>query len=288
MSKVLYGGLFAAVFLALALAPSCKGGKKRTADEEVFWGEEAEAACGCTAESCGCGEGCGCEACGCTVCGPETEPACGCTPEACACGEGCGCGGACGCGEACGAEAEPEAAKTPCGCEAGCGAEPCAACGGCGCEGGEACGCGGDEACGCGGCGCGDVEMISDADARHAMRLYRRYLIWGKANATRRFKSKPHKLMITNYVNKIGQDSWKKGSGGYPAGSSVAKEGWKDDQRAMVFFMEKRAAGFDADNGDWWYATVDGKGKILNAGKVQSCIDCHANASNDYVFGTPK
>ena len=54
------------------------------------------------------------------------------------------------------------------------------------------------------------------------------------------------------------------------------------------FFMEKRAAGYDSGNGDWWYATVDGKGKILNAGKVQSCIECHANADNDYVFGTPK
>ena len=288
MSKVFYGGLFAAVVMALALAPGCKGGKKK-ADEDVTW----EAGCGCTAEACACGEeACGCAgSCGCgEACGAEAEaePACGCTAEACACGEGCGCDAGCGCGETCGAEAEePEAAKTACGCEAGCGAEPCAACGGCGCKGGEACGCGGEEACGCGGCGCGDAAMISDADARHAMRLYRRYLIWGKANA-KRFKSKPHKLMITNYVNKIGQDSWKKGSGGYPAGSSVAKEGWKDDQRAMVFFMEKRAAGFDADNGDWWYATIDGKGKIVNAGKVQSCIDCHVNASNDYVFGNPK
>ncbi|MHC4972607.1 MAG: cytochrome P460 family protein [Planctomycetota bacterium] len=266
MSKVLCGGLFAAVFLALALTPSCKGGKKRTADEEVFWGEEAEAACGCTAESCGCGEACGCEACGCTVCGPEAEAEA--EPEA---------------EPEAKPEPEPEAAEAACACTA----EPCAACGGCGCEGGEGCACGGTDGCGCGGCGCGDAAAISDADARHAMRLYRRYLIWGKANA-KRFKSKPHKLMVTNYVNKIGQDAWKKGSGGYPAGSSIAKEGWKDDQRAMVFFMEKRAAGYDSGNGDWWYATVDGKGKILNAGKVQSCIECHANADNDYVFGTPK
>ncbi len=195
---------------------------------------------------------------------------CGCSAEA-ACGAGCGCG--CNaCGEGC---------TTSCGCGGGC------ACGG-GC--GDACGCGCGDACsgGCGGgCGCGGATTVTDADARHAMRRFREYLTWTKANA-KRFKSKPHNnLMISNYVNNLARDSWTR-KRAFPVGAVIAKEGHKGDRRSMIFLMEKRGAGYDAENGNWWYATLTTSGKVMNAGRVASCISCHDNADNDYVYGNPK
>ena len=204
-------------------------------------------------------------------------------------GDGCGCAAEASCGEGCaaGCNACGEGCTASCGCGCGCG-------GGCGC----ACACGdgcGDacsgacsEACS-GGCGCGsgNAMEVSDADARHAMRRFREYRTWAKANAVQ-FKSKPHKgMMIWNYVNNLARDSWQNNRP-YPNGAAIAKEGHKKGARSMIFLMEKRGEGYDTANGDWWYATVAANGKVMNAGKVSSCINCHENADNDHVFGTPK
>ncbi len=154
---------------------------------------------------------------------------------------------------------------------------------GCGC--GKSCGCG--DGCGCGGCGgCGCGGGTTDAsDAKHATNLMNQYLKWTKTNKTQ-FRSKAHKAMITNWVNATGAKTFRSGKGTFPAGSVIAKEGWKKGKLALVFFMEKRA-GYDKDNANWWYGTVSVGGKVMNSGKVASCAGCHAGADNDYVFGNP-
>ncbi len=56
----------------------------------------------------------------------------------------------------------------------------------------------------------------------------------------------------------------------------------------MVCFIEKRKSCYDKENGDWWYATINAKGTVVNAGKVANCINCHTSAENDYVYGPKK
>ena len=171
----------------------------------------------------------------------------GCGCSACGCDDGCGCGESSGCGDGCGK--------------------------GCGCV----------DGCGCDGCGCGGTTDASDA--KHAANLMKQYRKWTKTNE-KQFRSKPHKAMITNWVNATGAKTFRSGKGTFPAGSVIAKEGWKKGKLALVFFMEKRA-GYDKDNANWWYGTVSVSGKVMNSGKVASCASCHAGADNDYVFGNP-
>ena len=136
-----------------------------------------------------------------------------------------------------------------------------------------------------GSCGCSDGCGSGESDADHAKTLMRQYSNWTKTNA-KRFRSKPHKAMITNWVNGIGAKTFRSGKGNYPVGSMIAKEGWKKGKRSIVFFMEKRA-GYDSSNGDWWYATVTASGVVKNSGLVKGCAGCHSGADNDFVFGNP-
>ena len=157
-----------------------------------------------------------------------------------------------------------------------------------GCGAGCACGGGCGDACGCGcACACGDGCGEGESDTEHASRLMKAYKGYTKTNATA-FKSKAHKAMVHNWVNQAGLEAFQSGKGNYPVGSVIAKEGWKKNKLATVFLMEKRAKGYDADGGDWWYGTVTAKGKVKNAGKVSSCAGCHVDAGNDYVYGNPK
>jgi hypothetical protein len=185
-----------------------------------------------------------------------------------ACSACAGCAGCAGC--------------AACGGEEACGA--CGACAACGEGCGKACGCG--EAGGCGGCG---VEpKVASADAKHAAMLMKQYRKWSKMNAEA-FLSKQHaRHRVYDYANAAASRPFRDGSGTYKPGAVVVKEGWKQGKRSMVWFMEKRGAGYDKEHGDWWYATVTGAGKVVNAGKVESCIGCHEGADHDYVFGVPK
>jgi len=172
----------------------------------------------------------------------------------------------------------------------GCGCSACSTgCGGCGgCGGCSGCGgCADKAGCsGCGGCGGCGGDAAGTSDAKHAMMLVKQHTKWTKTNS-KQFRSKPHKAMITNWVNAIGAKTFRSGKGTFPAGSVIAKEGWKKGKLAMVFLMEKRGAGYDQSNSNWWYATVTAGGKVMNSGRVKGCVGCHSGADNDYVFGNP-
>lgn len=68
----------------------------------------------------------------------------------------------------------------------------------------------------------------------------------------------------------------------------------KPSETSFITTMEKMAAGYDPDFGDWRYVWADGTtGQVLQEGNSsnpilrKSCIDCHANmAERDYIFAT--
>jgi hypothetical protein len=95
------------------------------------------------------------------------------------------------------------------------------------------------------------------------------------------------------YVNEVGADAYLLGTP-IPVGTIIVKESWEGrDGRASsvpgpIFVMEKRAAGYDADHEDWWYAihwaepTPAQRAKLGGpiywrgkSPKVAYCYDCH-------------
>jgi len=195
---------------------------------------------------------------------------------------------------------DTETACSACGCGAGCAAEACA--GGCSaCGGEEACGgcsacggceaCGGCSACGCGGCGGGGGGEIDAKDAKQALTLFKIYSksrSWTKT-AEEPWLSKQHmRHYVVNFVNGIGKDTYMSGQGTFPVNAAVAKHGTKDGEHKVTWLMQKRKAGYDSENGDWWYAMVSADGMVMAAGRNMACANCHSGADNDYVFGNPK
>ena len=71
----------------------------------------------------------------------------------------------------------------------------------------------------------------------------------------------------------------------FPVGSVIVKEKLADDGKVSgVGGMVKRAAGFDAANGDWEYFYY-ARPSEFSTGRIRSCIDCHRAAkTNDYVY----
>ncbi len=168
----------------------------------------------------------------------------------------------------------------------GCGA--CTACSGCGgCKGCGACsGCGACEGCGgCGGCGPGDPG--NEADRAMAKKLFGEYGRWRRVN-NELFKSRGHNnMMVTDYVNALADPVFTRGSGNHAPGAALAKVGMKGGKVKKIWIMRKQSAGYDSGNGDWLYAQFTASGKLESAGPMDSCVNCHDDAKNDYVFGYP-
>ncbi len=101
--------------------------------------------------------------------------------------------------------------------------------------------------------------------------------------------------MVDTYVNGVGLEAFQKGED-MPVGSIVVKtsKDSADGSEGPLFVMEKRAAGFNKDHGDWWFAihwaNPPEKWKQRLGGpiywrtpskKAMYCADCHDN----YVTG---
>lgn len=103
--------------------------------------------------------------------------------------------------------------------------------------------------------------------------------------------SSPHKTVkiwySSNLKDLVGKDTFTA-----PEGSVSIKEfdmegdGKVDGLAVMI----KKAPGYDAANGDWYYDMRSPDGKVMAdppAGKIAMCIGCHAGfKSKDYLGGT--
>lgn len=86
------------------------------------------------------------------------------------------------------------------------------------------------------------------------------YLTWTRVNREP-FVSPTHGgRHVDVYVNEVGRAAYLDDEAEIPVGTVVVKASWEvaDGERTEVpgpiFVMEKRAPGFDAEHGDWWYA----------------------------------
>jgi hypothetical protein len=72
----------------------------------------------------------------------------------------------------------------------------------------------------------------------------------------------------------------------------IVKENFTEDEKlAAVTIMYRMKKGYDPDHGDWYWAKYLPDGKVAEAdgmkiaGRVKSCIECHASAKgDDYIF----
>ena len=113
-----------------------------------------------------------------------------------------------------------------------------------------------------------------------------------KVNRTR-FVSRGHlqdRFLVDIFVNTLGRDAYLAASGDVPVGTVLVKEhfersnGGGGERPSGLFVMSKRDAGYDAANGDWRWTVIGARGEILKDGKIESCIQCHADAPHDRIF----
>jgi hypothetical protein len=102
----------------------------------------------------------------------------------------------------------------------------------------------------------------------------------------------PHAALVKNYVNKLAADDPKK----LPYSSVLLTENYADDGKTVQSITAMlRVQGTDPQHFDWYWLqyqpdgsisrTSPADGKKAIAGKVASCIDCHAKSKGgDFVF----
>jgi Cytochrome P460 len=102
----------------------------------------------------------------------------------------------------------------------------------------------------------------------------------------------PHGKFVKTYVNKLVADSPK----ALPLGAILVAESYGEDQMMLKNVMVMyRVKGADPQHFDWYWLTYQPDGSIARtsvqegnkpiAGKVASCIECHAKAKGtDFVF----
>jgi hypothetical protein len=79
------------------------------------------------------------------------------------------------------------------------------------------------------------------------------------------------------------------GTGEAPDGAVAVKDAFADEAGANIAditVMQKRA-GYDPDNGDWFYAQYAPDGTPMASGAVAMCVGCHASAPTDYIYSDP-
>lgn len=269
----------------------------------------------CAAQSCNpCG---GCNPCGaCNPCAgggsmsaklacavPRVAAAWGCNPCA---AKGCNPCGGCNPCNPCGAmrQCNPCAAKqcNPCAAK---GCNPCAASNPCAAQGCNPCG-------GCNPCAGGTGAEITDAEAIAAYECAKESLrstygeygdyVDGASYNTTPYVSGTHGM---RYVNNYGNDAASaygrfEDAGTLPAGAMLAKDSFSVGADGSVslgplFLMEKMAAGFAADQGDWKYTMVLPGGNVFgvtggqNSAGVNFCAECHGFvAEQDHLYFLPE
>lgn len=98
----------------------------------------------------------------------------------------------------------------------------------------------------------------------------------------------PHSTVSRTYANEVAA----KDPVNLPSGSILVREDYDDKRKRQSVSVLYRVKDYDKEHSNWYYlrftetgSVVKGKDNKALAGKVTSCIDCHAKAGGkDYVF----
>ncbi len=95
----------------------------------------------------------------------------------------------------------------------------------------------------------------------------------------------PHGAFLKLYVNNLAEDAIENGNGTMPDKSILVKENYSEDKQLLSVTPMYRVKDFNPEAGDWFWAKYTPDGKVLAAGKVESCIACHSKRiETDYLY----
>jgi hypothetical protein len=99
----------------------------------------------------------------------------------------------------------------------------------------------------------------------------------------------PHGAYLKLYANSIALKAAREGKP-MPDGAILVKENYgKDKETLMAVTPMYKVQGYNPDGGDWFWAKFGPNGKVMTAGKVESCIRCHkAGKAGDFIFTEAK
>lgn len=91
------------------------------------------------------------------------------------------------------------------------------------------------------------------------------------------------------FVNDIARETYLSAGTLYPDCAAIVKPIYRgaDGQTVRkLTMMVKMPAGFDTENGNWWYGSSDPSGiKVVQKVRRSECIACHEQAADtDYLF----
>jgi hypothetical protein len=91
------------------------------------------------------------------------------------------------------------------------------------------------------------------------------------------------------FVDDLAKATYLAAGAPYPECARIVKPIYRDAKGTSVrklTIMVKMPAGYDTENGDWWYAKADPSGsRIGRHGRLDDCISCHKQAAEtDYLF----
>lgn len=99
----------------------------------------------------------------------------------------------------------------------------------------------------------------------------------------------PHGEHLKLYANGIALKAARAGKP-MPYGAILVKENYgKDKKTLMAITPMYKVKGYNPEGGDWFWAKYDPNGKVLGAGKMKGCIQCHqARKYQDWLFTEAK
>ena len=123
------------------------------------------------------------------------------------------------------------------------------------------------------------VEYITIADP------YTKWQMWpGKDKLHKGRAPHGHDVLVTTYLNPVAFRSIG-GKRGMAEGSIIVLENYDSDKKLTGLTTMYKVGGYNPGAGDWYWLEATPRGKVVDFGKVQSCIDCHrAQTKNDYVW----
>lgn len=94
----------------------------------------------------------------------------------------------------------------------------------------------------------------------------------------------PHGAYLSTYVNAAAFNALRETNAPLPVGAVLVKENYLPNRQLAATTVMYKVAGYDPAHNNWFWMKRNADGKVEAAGKVDSCIACHASSTTDYVM----
>ncbi len=99
----------------------------------------------------------------------------------------------------------------------------------------------------------------------------------------------PHGAFLKLYVNQEAKAAIERGDKTMPENAIVVKENYNKEKKLVSITPMYKVKDYNPGAGNWFWAKYGTNGKIMVAGKVNSCISCHSKKmSDDYMYTVSK